>query len=141
MINLTWLVYYNLQDESSSFVSKNEVTCGRWPQDQDITIDNVIWQVLSIPKGFYKLMNAYLDARQNQTIVRVSVIGDRLNIETDVIYCQFWFDDVSEAQPIVVEASQFVMIWPDSKFKKKFQTGFFPSKNEIRRLTMSSVCA
>jgi hypothetical protein len=97
--------------ETSVIVEK--VQCGRFPQKQHITVDNIIWQHLKIAKGFYKLMNAYLDERENRTIVRVSMIGDRLNVETDAIYCQFWFDELPEAQPIVVRATQFFMMWPE----------------------------
>lgn len=92
-----------------------KVQCGRLPKEENITINNFIWQVLEIPKGFYKLMNAYLDERENKTIVRVSVIGgDQLDIKTDVIYCQFWFDEVPGTQPTVVKATQFIMMWPKS---------------------------
>jgi hypothetical protein len=111
------LVILNTLDENKLHAAtKYEVTCGRLPQKKDITIDNVIWQVLEIPKGFYKLMNAYMDARLNQTIVRVSVIGNWLNYTQDVIFCQFWFDDLPESQPIVVEATQFILMWPVCKF-------------------------
>jgi hypothetical protein len=81
LLNVVWLTFYTFQPfggKRLNYVRKSEVTCGRWPQEQDITIDNIIWQVLSIPKGFYKLMNAYLDTRENKTIVRVSLIGDFL---------------------------------------------------------------
>jgi hypothetical protein len=117
--SLVFIFIFIQSDIQGTLSVKREIsktTCGRLPQEVDITIDNVIWQVLSIPKGFYKLMNAYLDQRFNKTVVRVSVIGDRLNIETDAIYCQFWFDELSETQPIVVRATEFSSMWPDSEF-------------------------
>lgn len=97
-------------------IKRQKEQCGKLPHEGNITIDNVIWQVLEIPKGFYKLMNAYLDERQDQKIVRVSVIGNRLNISEDAIYCQFWFDENPETQPNVVKATQFILMWLECKF-------------------------
>jgi hypothetical protein len=98
---------------------KSEVSksvCGRLPQEEHITIDNIIWQVLAIPKGFYMLMNAYLDERYNETLVRVSVIGKPIYIQNDEIYCQFWFDELPETQPTVVKATEYFTMFPRSKF-------------------------
>jgi hypothetical protein len=106
-----------LKSQDLISATKFENTCGRLPQEEHITIDSVIWQVLAIPKGFYKLMNAYLDVREHVMIVRVSVIGDVLDIATDAIFCQFWFDELPETQPIVVRATQFVMMWPRGKLR------------------------
>ena len=54
-------------------------------------------------------------------VVRISLIGEDLNITVDKIYCQFWTDDKSKIQsqaPFVVEALNFLPLWPESKFHK-----------------------
>jgi hypothetical protein len=90
-------------------LKSNSTICGRFPSEQDITLDNTIWQVLEISRGFVKLMNAYLDERQNQTVVRINANSIPLNISQDNIYCQFWFDD--ETQPLIVKASEYALMW------------------------------
>ena len=87
---------------------KNKV-CSRYPEERDIFIDNLIWQVLETPKGFVQLLNAYLDTRWNQTVVRVNANGPHFNKENDTIFCQFWFDKASP--PYVVRASDFQILW------------------------------
>jgi hypothetical protein len=90
--------------------------CGRLPQKKHITIDKLYWQVFnSTSKGLYKLMNAYLDTREQLMIVRVSVIGDDLANTTDSIFCQFWFDDLPESQPVVLKATQVLLMWARGK--------------------------
>jgi hypothetical protein len=88
-------------------------SCGRLPREENILIDNVIWQVLETPFGFIHMLNAYLDARWNRTVVRINVIAPPLNITTQKLYCQFWFD--KESQPLVVEASEFQTMWFNSE--------------------------
>lgn len=86
-----------------------EFQCGHYPSEKDILIDNVVWQILEMPKGFVKLLNAYLDMRRNQSIVRVNANGIHLNITTDTIYCQFWFE--GDKRPKVVKSSEYFMMY------------------------------
>lgn len=72
------------------------------PTEEHITIDNEIWQVLETPNGFVKLLNAYLDTRQNRTVVRVNV--NSVPINASMILCQFWFDEKSA--PLIVQPSE-----------------------------------
>lgn len=82
--------------------------CGRFPEKEHITVDNTIWQLMELPKGFVRILNAYLDTRQNNSVVRLNVHSVHLN-ESDVFYCQFWFDDVTE--PTVVQATEVLGMW------------------------------
>ena len=66
-----------------------------------VKLDNVIWQVMWHPKGDVKILNAYLDLRQNKSVVRINVSSVPLN-NSDVVYCQFWYNDRHE--PTVVRA-------------------------------------
>lgn len=86
-----------------------ESQCGRYPGEEDLLIDNIVWQVLVTPRGPLKLLNAYLDTRKNRSVVRVNANGILLDIFSDSIYCQFWFDD--ESQPEVAKATEFVIMW------------------------------
>lgn len=136
IISLQLLIIFFLYKITTlhEITSQNRKICGRLPQQEHITIDNVIWQVLEIPNGFYKLMNAYLDERENRKIVRVSAIGNRLNKTKDEIFCQFWFDENPETQPFVVRATQFIMIWPESEFsviRKDFNFNFESSFSQF----------
>jgi hypothetical protein len=98
----------NIRHDKLNLLTSSTI-CGRFPREEDITIDNTIWQVLEIPRGDVKLMNAYLDDRQNQTFVRINVNSVSLNLSRDDIYCQFWFDD--KTQPTVVKASDYTLMW------------------------------
>jgi hypothetical protein len=80
-------------------------SCGRFPREENILIDNVIWQVLETSFGFVYLLNAYLDTRWNKSIVRINAISPQLDIKNHKLYCQFWFDEKS--QPMVMEASEY----------------------------------
>ena len=108
----TFLLATNFFDSFKNERSK-DLTCGRYPEEGDVFTDNIIWQVLQTSFGFIYLLNAYLDERWNQRIVRVNIISQKLNISSQKLFCQFWFDDKST--PIVVEASEFQSIWFNSK--------------------------
>lgn len=98
-------------------------SCFRIPQESEIFIDNLIWQVLETRLGFLKLYNAYLDTRWNETVVRVNSNGPKMNITEDQLYCQFFFDD--ETSPSVVKASEYLILWSKGKktyYKQKFDS-------------------
>ena len=83
-------------------------TCGRYPTEEDLIVNNLVWQVLMISKGIVNILNAYLDLRQNKTVVRINVNSVLLN-ESDTFYCQFWFDNSS--RPTITEATEVLLIW------------------------------
>ena len=84
--------------------------CGRFPEEKHIMIDNVVWQVLELPeRGFVKILNAYLDQRQNQTVVRINVNSPPLENQEDILYCQFWF--ANNLQPYIVKTSNIRTLW------------------------------
>jgi hypothetical protein len=91
---------------------KNEFfSCSKFPRDEEIQIDHEIWQTLTIPKGDYKIMNAYVDNRDDETVVRVMMAGYELDYNSDHIYCQFWFEDSPNAVPFVQKATEYFMMW------------------------------
>jgi hypothetical protein len=102
------LIFTNLPKDVNKMKLKEE-SCGRFPRQENIFTDNVIWQVLETSFGFVYLLNSYLDARWNQSIVRVNIIARPLNVTAQKFFCQFWFDENS--QPFVVEASEIQKMW------------------------------
>jgi hypothetical protein len=95
---------------------REDKICGRFPTEAQITVDNLFWQILELPKGFVNILNAYVDLRQNKSVVRVNVISFELNVNvTDVIHCQMWFGE--EKSPKVVRAREVLLIW--SEFGKR----------------------
>jgi hypothetical protein len=92
--------------------------CGRLPQQQNIVIDNRIWQVFQLKNESYKLYSAYFDDRQGKTVVRVSMLGRELVKATDRIFCQLWFNESPDAAPFVVVASEYVKLWHSCEFSK-----------------------
>jgi hypothetical protein len=101
------LVKHQIKYEAVQKLSSK--ACGRFPVESDIVRDNEIWQELKIPDNNVKLLNAYLDERTNQTVVRVNVHSKELNITRDLIYCQFWFED--RRQPFVVRSLYYTYLW------------------------------
>lgn len=99
------------KSHSNKFTMKSlESACGHFPKQSDILIDNVVWQLLEIPPNVsMKLLNAYLDTRTNQTLVRINSMGSHLNISHDTIFCQLWFD--GKVEPVVVKASSYDYLW------------------------------
>lgn len=117
-----YFLHKNLQNQKQIYEKSNlqqlnfeQKTCGRFPEKKDISIDNVIWQILELKNGFVKILNAYLDTRQNKTVVRINVNSIDLKIERDNIFCQFWFEG-SEEQPVVTQATEYVLMWFECKF-------------------------
>lgn len=110
---VTSLVVCYVGFENAEKPKQNAITCGKYVHVEKIFTDNLVWQVLETPFGFLNLLNAYLDARWNRTIVRINVIAPPINIQTHTFFCQFWFGENS--QPIVVKASEFQTLWFNSK--------------------------
>lgn len=101
--------FYN---QPSPLLSKS---CGRFPQEKDILIDNFVWQVLETSAGFIKLFSAYLDARWNQTHIKILASGPCiLTLKNVEIFCQIWFED-DLSKPLIVIASQPDAIRPQRK--------------------------
>jgi hypothetical protein len=105
---LIFLDKSSLFDTISKFELKKVETCGRFPSAEYVTIDNLYWQVLQTPNGFVNIYNAYLDLRQNKSVVRINVDAICLN-ESRKFYCQFWKDEVSA--PTVVKATEKLLAW------------------------------
>lgn len=82
--------------------------CGRYPSRRSLAIDQTIWQHFIMPQGVVKLLNAYLDTRLNQSVVRVNVNGIRLDVKNHTIYCQFWIEGADS--PVITYATDFVPI-------------------------------
>lgn len=72
---LIYMLNVVIQNDDESDTKATKSICGRFPSEADILSDNLIWQVLEMPKGFVKMLNAYLDTRHNQTIVRVNAVN------------------------------------------------------------------
>ena len=82
--------------------------CGRYPTEKHVTLNSFVWQVLAIPKGVVNILNAYLDLRQNKSVVRINVNSVMLN-ELDAFHCQFWFENSSK--PTIIKATEVLLIW------------------------------
>ena len=89
-------------------------TCSRFPTSEHVTVDNLYWQVLEHSRGFLRLMNAYLDQRQNKSAIRINVSSMLIN-KTDIFHCQFWFDDKSP--PTIVKATEVLLMWGELDFE------------------------
>ena len=66
--------------------------CGRLPQEADIFIDNVMWQVYQTNRGFVKLFSAHLDTRWNETSVKILANGPVISTNRMAVICQFWYE-------------------------------------------------
>lgn len=106
---------YRRLEKSKPSVDPQENLCGRFPENQDISFDNKIWQIFHLDNRTYFLHNAYFDDRFNKTVIRVGALGEKLNNFTDTIYCQIWHDETPEIVPVVVKASHFIKLWPESE--------------------------
>lgn len=84
-------------------------TCSRYPKSEHILIDNIYWQVLEHSRGIVDIFNAYLDLRQNNSVVRINVSVLPLN-SSYLFHCQFWNDEKSF--PRIVQSSDITQsIW------------------------------
>jgi hypothetical protein len=88
-------------------------TCGRFPTEERILIDNLYWQVLENYGSSLSILNAYLDLRQNKSVVRLNVNSQVLN-SYEAFYCQFWFD--GSKRPKIVQSNEVVLMWSELKF-------------------------
>jgi hypothetical protein len=103
-VSIVYIFNFNPKSE------KSDQICGRFPKEKHIMTDNVVWQVLELPnKGFMKIMNAYLDQRQNQSVVRINVNSPFLENQKDSFNCQFWF--ANSSQPYIVGVSNIRTLW------------------------------
>jgi hypothetical protein len=109
------LFYFNLVPSIDKKLRRQFNTCGRYPTEKDITVDNLYWQILSHSKGLVNILNAYLDLRQNKSVVRINVISHFIN-NSDTFYCQFWFNGTNT--PLVVKATDVLQMW--SEFVREF---------------------
>lgn len=100
-------------EESNQKLLFPQTICGRYPEKENINFDNQIWQILKLSNGVVKILNAYLDTRQNQSIVRFNVNSFDIKIRRDKIFCQFWFERSS--QPIVTIATEYILMWLECK--------------------------
>lgn len=115
---VTLCIYFDNAEDVDYNAEQSQVSrknCSRYPRDEDIFTDNLIWQVFELPRGFIRLLNAYLDDRNNHTIVRINASGMKLDLKKDKIFCQFWFENTEE--PYVVQASEYLLMW-DKYYKK-----------------------
>lgn len=92
-----------------SAVDRRSKTCGRYPQESDILFDNINWQVLDTPAGMIKLLNAYMDRRFNETVVKINSNGPKVYAHTLNIFCQFWMSDTSV--PYIVRSMEIQSLW------------------------------
>lgn len=111
---LSSIVIFHIELLQDFQKSKDAFSCGRFVREENIFTDNVIWQVFETPQGFFYILNAYLDGRWNQTIVRINVLGPLITIGSNKLFCQFWFDE--HLEPVAVEASEYQTLWFNSKF-------------------------
>lgn len=100
------LLYDVSRQFRNSVKNQSSSGCGRYPTNRDIHFNNITWQVFEIPKGPIYLLNAYLDERRNETIVRVNLIGPKIDNKEDKIYCHFWYNHSDEGY--VVPAHEFI---------------------------------
>ena len=96
---------------SPGFTKQSTISnkCGRFPEEKDIFIDNIVWQVLDTPIGFIKLLNAYVDDRWNKTEVIINANGPKMYPKPISFYCQFWYSNSDE--PIIVNTSTVQSLW------------------------------
>ena len=107
------LLYANDQGHNES-IHKLQIFA-QVPKNEQIFTDNVIWQVLATKKGFVKLLNAYLDTRWNQTVVRILANGPKFTKRHVLIFCQLWYHD----KVIVVSAKPIEYIRTKREFKSE----------------------
>jgi hypothetical protein len=112
-ITIIFIVCSDYQDMLSPRTPNK--TCGRFPTEDQILIDNLCWQVLENYGSSVSILNAYLDLRQNKSVVRINVNSKVLN-SYDTFYCQFWFD--GSERPKIVQSNEVVLMWSELNFGK-----------------------
>jgi hypothetical protein len=112
VISICMLLYFDLVPTMDLKPKRHDDVCGRFPTEEHITVDNLYWQILAHSKGLVNILNAYLDLRQNQSFVRISVISNVIN-NSDTFYCQFWFSDTKI--PSIVKATDVLKLWGEFK--------------------------
>jgi hypothetical protein len=106
-------LYFWYNQKYATELLQEKKLCGRYPKEEDILMDNVVWQVAPTAAGFVYLLNAFLDTRWNCT-VRVLLNAPK-DMKQTKLFCQFWREN-DKTQPVVVEANTFFSIFPWSKF-------------------------
>lgn len=106
-------VFYNMFSLNETEIALDQHQCKNLKKQNDVLMDNIVWQVLETPQGRLNLFNAYLDMRFNQKYVRINTIGPNFNESFEEIYCQFWFEDES-IKPEIVKVFKFVNLWISS---------------------------
>lgn len=98
------------KDYPQEIIQKSPESCGRLPLKDEIIIENV-WQIFKTPKGIVRLLNAYLDTRTKESVVRINANGIKLE-KGHSVYCQLFYDDNNP--PEVVKVSEFIPMWNQS---------------------------
>jgi hypothetical protein len=106
VVGILFYLYRHYEPKVWQKFSENIHSCGRFPTEKDIAIDNVIWQVAEHPKASIKILNAYLDLRQ-KSVVRINVSSKPLDNTTE-LYCQFW--DETGKQLSVVHVTEIIQM-------------------------------
>lgn len=93
-------------------IVRTVTSCGRYPKSEDVTVDNIFWQVLEHSRGFVGIFNAYLDLRQNRSVVQINVNSLVLN-ESHSFHCQFWYNE--KDPPTIVKPTKVLLMWGELK--------------------------
>jgi hypothetical protein len=126
VITIMFTHYCDHQKLSGVFFSSRDnyrvtKTCGRYPTEDRILSDNVHWQVLEFSGGFIRILNAYLDLRQNKSVVRLNVNSKVLESST-IFHCQFWYNE--DDPPVIVETTKVLLMWSELKGDKRLLVRF-----------------
>ena len=112
--SISIVIFFNGDLLKNRFLEKEQwIECvNRIPSEKEIIIDNLVWQILKTPHGRLKFFNAYLDTRQNKSVVRINSNGPRIYIQNKNLYCQFWFESEAKLHQKVVKASDIQSMVP-----------------------------
>lgn len=104
--NIPW-VYL---DPSSKLPRGFNRSCGKFPELVDLEFDDLYWQIATTSNGTFRLIGAYMDARDSKEGVSVKLLGvmDRME-PTVVTHCLLWFKGAKE--PVIVKTSRYFYIW------------------------------
>jgi hypothetical protein len=105
---MTVAFYFLFKNFSNERVQKFRASlrsskCGSYPGDNDLVMVDGLSQYVEIPKGMYKLTASYVD----KNMVNIALTGKELDMATDLIFCQVWFEDSYSAVPKVIQATEY----------------------------------